>query len=918
MSIAIQCPGCKKGFDVPEELVGRRIRCTACRTEIEVRASSNGAGSNGAGNNGAGGPAKGNTTATAAAAAKPKPPAKPIRWDDEEDEDRPVRKKSKKGSSDSSGLIVAGAVGGGVLLIALIVGAVFLLGGDSKSGSTNTASNTTPTSSPPPTGNTGDTPGAPSGPGAGTSTPPGIGGPPGGFPKGPGGGYPGSGGFGGPPGGPPQGPGAGASVPPGIGGPPGGFPKGPGAGIGTPPGIGSPPGGAPGSGDMPYPPGGFPGGNPDDGAGAIVDPPGGAPNIPPGGIPGAPPGSIILPPQPGGNPPGPPVGGGGGISFPGIGNTGPGLPGGFFGDGKKKAKIESFFGAAFDSKNNQLIVFSPRPERGRVYGTLTLYAADNTFAPHKRLKTQYLATRAIVDPQGERLYTATARLDNSTASHQLAQQMLDHAAAAGDIAVYDLKTLRTGTVEDGTEVKPAATVPLYLPNRLIRGLVLSPDGKHLYVLGTLTVSGRPTKSTIQVINTETMKPERTKDLPEPAGELVAAADGKHLIVLELAGGGRSGAVRLLDATTLNSVRSYPVQGIPLDVTSTPDGLIAVTVVQPPQQGAPGGGPPRGPLPPNRPGVGGGAGFGGGGIGPGLPPTPPTGPGVGGGAGFGGGGIGPGLPPTPPAGGGLIGPGGPGDNYGGTTTYAPAFNAKILLISDKGIEELRLLAARAATSGYLKFSPDGKTLYVSSYRDVGFEVYELDAGEAKLKYGLRSAGGEKIGGHFLLSPDGKYIAFHNGVVLDADDLGAPAASGGLPGGPAPGGGFPGLPFPGAGGGANVPPNPAPGRGFPGLPFPGVGGGGQAPGNSGVVPPGLGGSPVPPGGPAPAPGPGVIPGVPPGIGPAPGGGAAPGPGVIPGVPPGVGPGATPGVPPGVGGGAPPSPPPIPPAPPPGANR
>ena len=36
MAIAIACPGCRAGFQVPERLAGKKIRCKTCREEFRV------------------------------------------------------------------------------------------------------------------------------------------------------------------------------------------------------------------------------------------------------------------------------------------------------------------------------------------------------------------------------------------------------------------------------------------------------------------------------------------------------------------------------------------------------------------------------------------------------------------------------------------------------------------------------------------------------------------------------------------------------------------------------------------------------------------------------------------------------------------------------------------------------------------
>ena len=35
-TIAIKCPGCQAGFDVPTSLAGKTIRCTSCKTQLPV------------------------------------------------------------------------------------------------------------------------------------------------------------------------------------------------------------------------------------------------------------------------------------------------------------------------------------------------------------------------------------------------------------------------------------------------------------------------------------------------------------------------------------------------------------------------------------------------------------------------------------------------------------------------------------------------------------------------------------------------------------------------------------------------------------------------------------------------------------------------------------------------------------------
>ncbi len=180
-------------------------------------------------------------------------------------------------------------------------------------------------------------------------------------------------------------------------------------------------------------------------------------------------------------------------------------------------------------------------------------------------------------------------------------------------------------------------------------------------------------------------------------------------------------------------------------------------------------------------------------------------------------------------------------------------------------------ARASNGGYAEFSLDGKKLFLSSWHNAGVDVYAVeDAGKTngmKLKHSIRTAKRAPVGGNFVLTPDGKFAIFNNGLVIDTNNVGGelPGAAGGgnVPG---PGGVPPGGMIPGPGG-------------VPG-PIPGPGGGIVPPGG-GIVPPGGIPGPIGPGGVNPGMPPGGVPGP---IGP---GGAIPGPvapgGVDPGMPP-----------------------------------
>ena len=77
MAIPITCPGCQAGFEVPETLAGKTIRCTSCKTQLSVPA----AGAN-------------KPFGWAGAAAKPAAKAAPARAAvavDDDDDDRKIQ-----------------------------------------------------------------------------------------------------------------------------------------------------------------------------------------------------------------------------------------------------------------------------------------------------------------------------------------------------------------------------------------------------------------------------------------------------------------------------------------------------------------------------------------------------------------------------------------------------------------------------------------------------------------------------------------------------------------------------------------------------------------------------------------------------------------------------------------------------------
>lgn len=194
------------------------------------------------------------------------------------------------------------------------------------------------------------------------------------------------------------------------------------------------------------------------------------------------------------------------------------------------------------------------------------------------------------------------------------------------------------------------------------------------------------------------------------------------------------------------------------------------------------------------------------------------------------------------------------------------NGRLFLLTDAGGESEVAPGGtpKAATNNYVRFSPDGKRLFVSSFAfgtaaggpaATGFDAYEVGDPADRAKYkkvasvrtGVRQGAGVPVGGHFHVAPDGEHVVFQNGVVLaaaklaeDAPDAGPVKAAGALRQGGAgqfpgqPGGGNLGAPGMNAGGPGGRP-------GFPGAP-----GAGQDPRGPGAQRPGQ------PGGKSPNPG------------------------------------------------------------------
>ena len=144
------------------------------------------------------------------------------------------------------------------------------------------------------------------------------------------------------------------------------------------------------------------------------------------------------------------------------------------------------------------------------------------------------------------------------------------------------------------------------------------------------------------------------------------------------------------------------------------------------------------------------------------------------------------------------------------TGAPSA-AKLQMLGTQGTlpAEIPTVGWKASNNGYVAFSPDAKRLYVSSLggfgpngpANPGLDVYEIEDVEDVKTYkkiaSVRDSGGVSIGGYFNLSPDGEYILFRTGAVLETAKLAensglAPGAVPPMPGTFPPGAGLPGMP------------------------------------------------------------------------------------------------------------------------------
>ena len=826
MAIPITCPGCQAAFEVPETLAGKTIRCTSCKTQLSVPSADSkkpfGWATGPSAAQTAAAPMALDDAPPLARVSKPavkaavvdddeeddektspnKPAAKKSgsmikgapkkRRDDDDDDDDDQPRKKKKNTNGGSGAVIA-LIGGGVLCLGAIVGlCIWLLNGDDKKDtakSDNSNNNTTPTN------------------GSGGMTPP-----------------PGNGGQMTPP--PTGGSGDGAMTLPGKPGSGGGRPPIPsgssGAGM-TPPSGGSlPPNGGgltpirPGVGSSASPPGGFPGGGrpPIPGTGGeaeITQPPTGGvggigiPQPPPGIGTGPPPGmgGIQQPPggfpQPPGGFPQPPGGGIGQPPGPGGGRPpiggGIGQPPGGIG-GQPPGGIGGGIGGGQADPN-------PAPFGAKTDGD-SKAVIDKFFT-------------GAFDSKAKEFFTFSAKATNGKISTKLNRYDVTKSFAdQGSFKVLHFVT--RVAIDPNKGLLYAATIS----NPSVQAVgsqqfdqAAGIGDVHIYDLNAIREKKVAPNAELKSLVIGVGRTIRGMELSE---------DGKSLIVVTTVTSGKTHKSFL---TKYDTETRKPV-GAPTalpeaawNMCKSPDGknLLIIDMVDRPNASMVRFYDIETLFEIKKRSLQGGA-----------------------------------------------------NDIGATSAgqIAGAVNGatgiKVVLATETGTRDLELgIGWKAANKpGYVKFSPDGKLLFVSGHPGqsgtfatqqwpAGLDVYEVTDAESptgvKKKASIRTAGGIMVGGHFFVSPDGDFLVFHSGAVIDPANVGGNNGEG-TPGGGIGGGGVGGgLGFPGGGvapmppGGGIVPPGGLPGGAGPIRP--GAGGGGPPGGGVQPKPPGAGGG-GPPGG------------------------------------------------------------------------
>lgn len=233
-------------------------------------------------------------------------------------------------------------------------------------------------------------------------------------------------------------------------------------------------------------------------------------------------------------------------------------------------KVEPFFAIAFDTEKNEVYTVSSRLLSGsKIAGTLRRYSYPD-FKPKGQYNLAHLSTRAAIDPKTGLLYLASV----TTPTVSLLQQRLERTTASGNVEIIDLAPIRAGKVEEKTEVKPVATVPM---GATIRGLELSPDGKSLFLVVSRTVA-KQTKSYLRLVDTADRKVAKEKELPEPAFDMCLSADGTQILVTEFPTS-KNKAINVLsyDVATW-TLKTIPLPAATTDIASAKGGTLVSAVI----------------------------------------------------------------------------------------------------------------------------------------------------------------------------------------------------------------------------------------------------------------------------------------------------------------------------------------------------
>jgi hypothetical protein len=378
-------------------------------------------------------------------------------------------------------------------------------------------------------------------------------------------------------------------------------------------------------------------------------------------------------------------------------------------NGNQKARLDAFLTAAFDLDKKDLFTVELRQGPRGSAGTLHRYTYPD-FSGDSSYHLSHIGFRSVIDPKAGLLYVAYAT--TLTAFTEGTPQ--DRITAVGSVAVYDLNAIREKKtadgkpLADGADLKPVATITLA---SRIHGMELSEDGKSLYVL--VTPTGKKTGS-LWLIDTEKRSIAKRAELGEPVRDLVKSSDGKSLLVLESDPVKGKYGVSFFDPKEWNKVKTTSIpKAMPIDVAPMADGSMLVSAVTFSQPGTV-------------------AGF-------------------------------------------------------GTSVQVQQMTYKLFRVNKDGQENgsLDLGPERHVTNaGYAKFDPTGKVLFTSSHRSGnGLDVYEVKDPNAangfKLKTAILTAKNSAFGGHFFVTPDGKYLVFQQGAVIDTADVGGVLVAGPAP-------------------------------------------------------------------------------------------------------------------------------------------